>query len=97
MSVNLRHLRNSLEPFDCLNTGGRLTGMFAQFKLLAEKVLEDPSLCSDPKFMSNEARVKNRMELVKIISDKLTQHYRDYLLKRLTGLGYVLLSRSSIA
>lgn len=58
-----------------------------QFKLLAEKALEDPSLSTDPKFISNDARVRNRTELVKIISDKLMQRDRGYWLKKLTGLG----------
>ncbi|KAF9454814.1 CoA-transferase family III [Macrolepiota fuliginosa MF-IS2] len=58
-----------------------------QFKLLAEKVLEDPSLSDNPRFMSNDARVRNRTELIKIISDKLVQHDRNYWLKKLTGLG----------
>ncbi|KAF8967071.1 CAIB/BAIF family enzyme [Flammula alnicola] len=58
-----------------------------QFKLLAEKVLEDPSLADDPKFATNDARVKNRTELVHIISDVLLKHDREHWLERFTGLG----------
>jgi succinate--hydroxymethylglutarate CoA-transferase len=56
---------------------------------LAEKVLEDPSLATDPKFISNETRVRNRTELIQIITDKLMEHDREYWLKKFTGLGYV--------
>lgn len=58
-----------------------------QFRLLAEKVLEDPSLATDPKFIDNNARVKNRTELVQVITNKLMEHDRDYWLKKFTGLG----------
>ncbi|EKM79349.1 hypothetical protein AGABI1DRAFT_113921 [Agaricus bisporus var. burnettii JB137-S8] len=58
-----------------------------QFKLLAEKVLEDPSLATDPKYQDNGVRVQNRVELTHIITDKLKQHDREYWLKKMTGLG----------
>ncbi|KIL67906.1 hypothetical protein M378DRAFT_185477 [Amanita muscaria Koide BX008] len=58
-----------------------------QFKILAEKVLGKSELVKNPKFSSNEARVKNRMELVRIISDTLQGHSRDQWLERLRGLG----------
>lgn len=58
-----------------------------QFNILAEKVLEMPALSADPKFATNNARVANRTELIQIITDVLTQHDRDYWLKRFTGLG----------
>ncbi|KXN88152.1 Succinate--hydroxymethylglutarate CoA-transferase [Leucoagaricus sp. SymC.cos] len=58
-----------------------------QFKLLAEKVLEDPSLATDSKFNSNDARVRNRTELIKIIADKLMGQDREYWLEKFAGLG----------
>ncbi|KAJ7288543.1 CoA-transferase family III domain-containing protein [Mycena rebaudengoi] len=58
-----------------------------QFVTLAEKILEYPALASDPRFASNEARVANREELVRVITEALVKHDRDYWLKRFTGLG----------
>ncbi|KAF9462982.1 CAIB/BAIF family enzyme [Collybia nuda] len=58
-----------------------------QFKLLAEKVLNNPSLVDDPKFATNEARVTNRTELIQIITEVLVQQRRDYWLKKFMGLG----------
>ncbi|KAF9485865.1 CAIB/BAIF family enzyme [Pholiota conissans] len=58
-----------------------------QFKLLAENVLEDPQLVIDPKFATNDARVQNRTELIRIITDVLMQHDREHWLERFTGLG----------
>ncbi|KAF9013386.1 CAIB/BAIF family enzyme [Cyathus striatus] len=58
-----------------------------QFRLLAEKVLNQPSLADDPKFSTNEARVKHRAELVGIISDTLLKENRNHWLERFTGLG----------
>jgi len=58
-----------------------------QFKLLAEKVLQAPELCADPRFSNNSARVANRLELVRIMTNTLMQHGRDYWLKRFDGLG----------
>ncbi|KAI0029484.1 CoA-transferase family III domain-containing protein [Vararia minispora EC-137] len=58
-----------------------------QFYLLATKVLQQPDLPHDPRFQNNAARVENRTELVKIISDTLLQHTRDYWLKLLWGIG----------
>ena len=60
-----------------------------QFKILAEKILNNPDLVSDPKFSTNPARVENREELVNIISDTLLQHDRDYWMERFSGLGWV--------
>jgi succinate--hydroxymethylglutarate CoA-transferase len=57
--------------------------------LLAEKVLEDPSLATDPRYIDNGVRVQNRVELTKIITDKLKQRDREYWLKKMTGLGWV--------
>ncbi|KAF8158257.1 CAIB/BAIF family enzyme [Crassisporium funariophilum] len=58
-----------------------------QFKILAEKVLEDPALANDPKFATNDARVKHRTELIQIITDVLTKHDREFWLERFAGLG----------
>jgi len=60
-----------------------------QFNILAEKVLENPSLAANPKFATNDARVKNRTELVRIITGALMKHDRDHWLQRFTGLGSV--------
>jgi succinate--hydroxymethylglutarate CoA-transferase len=58
-----------------------------QFKILAEKVLGDVSLASNPKFRTNDARVENRAELVGIITDVLMKHDREHWLECFTGLG----------
>lgn len=58
-----------------------------KFKTLAEKVLEDPELATNPKYATNDARVANRSELVQIISDAFMKHDRDHWLKRFKGLG----------
>jgi crotonobetainyl-CoA:carnitine CoA-transferase CaiB-like acyl-CoA transferase len=62
---------------------------FCKFNILAEKVLEQPALATNPKFATNNARVANRAELIQIITDVLKQHDRDYWLTRFTGLGQV--------
>lgn len=58
-----------------------------QFSLLASKILKRPELISDSRFSSNAARVANRTELVKIITDALMEHNRDHWLKEFDGLG----------
>ncbi|KAH6912773.1 CAIB/BAIF family enzyme [Coprinopsis sp. MPI-PUGE-AT-0042] len=58
-----------------------------QFKILAEKVLKDPELATNPKYSTNDARVANRSELVQIISDAFMKHDRDHWLKQFKGLG----------
>ncbi|KAH9841341.1 CAIB BAIF family enzyme [Rhodofomes roseus] len=58
-----------------------------QFSILAAKILEQPELASDPRFSTNDARVAHRADIVKIITDKLTQKSRDYWLKKFRGLG----------
>ncbi|KAJ6584375.1 CAIB/BAIF family enzyme [Mycena capillaripes] len=58
-----------------------------QFAILCEKVLGDPGLVLDPRFMTNEARVTNRAELVRIIEHALMQNDRAHWLERFTGLG----------
>jgi len=58
-----------------------------QFKLLAERILEEPDLCTDPRFASNEMRVANRTELVRIISDLLQEHTRDHWLRKFHQVG----------
>ena len=59
-----------------------------QFKTLAEKILNNPDLATDPKFSTNAARVENREELVKIISDALLQRDRDHWMEQFAGLGW---------
>ncbi|KAG9227288.1 hypothetical protein CCMSSC00406_0004173 [Pleurotus cornucopiae] len=59
----------------------------ASFKTLATRILEQPALADDPRFSSNAARVANRTELIKIISDVLTTNTRDYWIEKFTGLG----------
>jgi len=76
------------EIFPCKN--GLLmigAGNNKQFKILAEKVLRDPALADNPKFATNDARVKNRTELVRMITDVLMQNDREYWLALFTGLG----------
>jgi len=58
-----------------------------QFRLFSEKILQQPALADDPKFSSNGARVKNRAELVQIITDVLEQYSRDHWIEQFTGLG----------
>ncbi|KDR82652.1 hypothetical protein GALMADRAFT_57951 [Galerina marginata CBS 339.88] len=58
-----------------------------QFKILAEKILEDPSLAINPKFATNDARVENRAELLGIIAEVLAKNDKEFWLKRFTGLG----------
>jgi len=58
-----------------------------QFRLFAEKVLQQPDLADDPKFSSNGARVENRTELIQIITHVLEQQSKDYWIERFTGLG----------
>jgi crotonobetainyl-CoA:carnitine CoA-transferase CaiB-like acyl-CoA transferase len=64
--------------------------ILTKFAILAEKVLEKPALVADPKFATNNARVVNRTELIRIITDVLMQHDRDHWLERFTGLGYLI-------
>ncbi|KAB5589309.1 CaiB/baiF CoA-transferase family protein [Ceratobasidium theobromae] len=58
-----------------------------QFALLADKVLGKPELATDIKFSTNGQRVKNRAELVQIITNALMQENRDHWLKKFQGLG----------
>ncbi|KAJ7729692.1 CAIB/BAIF family enzyme [Mycena maculata] len=58
-----------------------------QFRILCDKVLSDPALAADPRFVTNEARVKNRAALVYIIEGALMQNDRAHWLERFTGLG----------
>ncbi|CAE6471387.1 unnamed protein product [Rhizoctonia solani] len=58
-----------------------------QFALLADKVLGKPDLATDANFSSNGQRVKNRAELVQIITDTLMQENRDHWLQKFQGLG----------
>ena|ERR1700722_4597512 len=47
-----------------------------------------PELVNDNKFASNSARVTNRVELVRIISDTLQKQKCDHWLEKLKGLGF---------
>ncbi|KAJ7505518.1 CAIB/BAIF family enzyme [Mycena galericulata] len=58
-----------------------------QFRILCDKVLGDPALATDPRFVTNEGRVTNRAALVRIIEGALMQHDRDHWLAQFTGLG----------
>ncbi|KAG6837605.1 hypothetical protein H0H93_006126 [Arthromyces matolae] len=58
-----------------------------QFKLLAEKILDNPALATDPRFATNEARVANRAELIDIISNTLLKRERAHWITLFTGLG----------
>ncbi|KAG6841260.1 hypothetical protein C0991_000400 [Blastosporella zonata] len=58
-----------------------------QFKLLAENILGAPEIATDPRFSTNEARVANRVELIRIISDALLKEERAHWVERFTGLG----------
>ena len=61
----------------------------SQFKLLAEKILEEPELCNDPRFATNEMRVVNRTKLVRIDSDLLQERPRDHWLRKFRRAGCV--------
>jgi len=58
-----------------------------QFGILCDKVLGKPALALDPRFVTNEARVAHREELVRIIEDALMQHDRAHWLESFMGLG----------
>ena len=60
-----------------------------QFRILCDKVLSKPALALDPRFVTNEARVAHRAELVRIIEDALMQHDRAHWLESFMGLGYI--------
>ena len=48
-----------------------------------------PELVEDARYATNAARVANRAEIVKIVTDVLMQHERDYWLKEFAGKGSV--------
>lgn len=50
-------------------------------------MLELPELATDPRFASNDARVQNRTELVRKITQRLMQHERGYWLDQFRGHG----------
>ncbi|KAF7296454.1 CaiB/baiF CoA-transferase family protein C7orf10 [Mycena chlorophos] len=58
-----------------------------QFAKLCNKVLDNPALAADPRFATNEKRVQNREELVRIIEETLVKNDRAHWLERFTGLG----------
>ncbi|CCM06125.1 uncharacterized protein FIBRA_08374 [Fibroporia radiculosa] len=58
-----------------------------QFHILAEHILDQPELAVDLRFSTNEARVKNRDLIIKVITDKLQQNTTMYWLNKFSGLG----------
>ena len=52
-------------------------------------MLELPALADEPRFSTNETRVKNRTQLVQLITDELMKNDMVYWLKRLAGTGCV--------
>ncbi|KAF8798835.1 CAIB/BAIF family enzyme [Phlegmacium glaucopus] len=77
------------EVFPCKNGFLMIgAGNNKQFRLLADRILRDPTLADNPKFATNDARVKNRTELVRMITDVLMQNDREHWLELLTGLGF---------
>ncbi len=68
-------------------SGGVVLSMVIEFAVLADRVLHQPDLITNPKFSSNTSRVTNRKELVGIITEVLMPHTRDYWLKEFNGLG----------
>jgi succinate--hydroxymethylglutarate CoA-transferase len=65
-------------------------GNDAQFKIFCDRVLDQPHLATDPRYLTNSARVKHRAELVEEITDIMKGQTRDYWNRRLTGVGLVL-------
>ncbi|THV03821.1 CAIB/BAIF family enzyme [Dendrothele bispora CBS 962.96] len=63
------------------------TGSDRQFASLC-KVMDLPSLVTDPRFSSNPLRVQNREELLKILSARLMEEGRDVWLAKFKGLGF---------
>ncbi|KZT64265.1 CAIB/BAIF family enzyme [Daedalea quercina L-15889] len=58
-----------------------------QFTILAESILKQPELASDPRFSTNSARVAHRADIIDIITKKLMQNTRDHWLGRFRGTG----------
>lgn len=77
------------QVFPCGNGGFLMIGAGndRQFERLAKNVLRMPELLDDTRFGSNEQRVKNREELVSIISNALMREDREYWLKAFEGQG----------
>lgn len=59
----------------------------SQFKLFADEILGQPELADDSRFSTNGARVANRKQLVKIITDTLMQAQLSHWLGLFDGLG----------
>ncbi|KAF8275083.1 CAIB/BAIF family enzyme [Lactarius quietus] len=57
------------------------------FKLFADKILGQPELANDTRFSTNGARVANRDQLVKIITDTLMRKPQSHWLRLFDGLG----------
>jgi len=58
-----------------------------QFAVLADRILHQPDIITNPKFSTNAGRVANCTELVNIITDVLMHHTRDHWLKEFNGIG----------
>ncbi len=56
-----------------------------EWRVLAEKVLEDAALASDPKFATNPKRVKNRLETDAKVSINFARHGVEALMKKLAS------------
>lgn len=77
-----RHVTCLCQYFCCLISK-------TQFTILADKIVEQPELASDPRFSTNSARVAHRADIVGIITEKLLQNSRDHWLAKFKGLGYM--------
>ena len=58
-----------------------------QFAILADKILGEPKIASDPRFDTNAKRVANREELKELITQILSKENRCFWVKKFTGLG----------
>lgn len=83
---------NMMVPYGVYRTGKDEHVNFAvqttaQWARLCEVVLERPDLIDDPRFASNELRVRNRTELEPIIEDKLAEIGATEVTERLLKAG----------
>ncbi|KZV92574.1 CAIB/BAIF family enzyme [Exidia glandulosa HHB12029] len=58
-----------------------------QFATFSDRILEDSSVATDPRFATNAARVANRDILVPLVEEKMKQHGREHWLEKFKGLG----------
>lgn len=71
----------------CPGPNPPLSANYSQFKLFADKILGQPELADDSRFSTNGARVANREQLVKIITDTLMRKQLSHWLGLFDGLG----------